>query len=60
MDKQVVEMLARLAGLGKALEQFPNDVALAAVAAEANLDHIKPVTDAAVEPWPPMRAGGGQ
>ncbi len=60
MDKQVVEMLARLAGLGKALEQFPGDVALAAAAAEGNLEHIKPVTDPAVEPWPPMRAGGGQ
>ena len=47
--------LARAAGLDKALEQFPEDVATATQAA-ANAGNAMPaLDDVAAEPWPPMR-----
>jgi len=52
MDKEIIEMLARRAGLAKALKEFPEDVT--DVAAK-----IKAPADPRAEPWPPMRAGEG-
>jgi hypothetical protein len=59
MDKEIIEMLARRAGLAKALKEFPEDVAAAANQAGDVASKIKPV-DVRAEPWPPMRAGEGQ
>jgi hypothetical protein len=51
--------IARAAGLDKAIEQFRDDViGAAASAAHARSAYSAP-TDPAVEPWPPMRTGGG-
>jgi hypothetical protein len=59
MDKATIELLARRAGLDKALAQFPEDVAAAATQAANVVEKIKQPTDPAAEPWPPMRAGSG-
>ena len=59
MDKEIIEMLARRAGLQKALAEFPDDVMAAAKQAGDVAAKIKPV-DPRAEPWPPMRAGKGQ
>ena len=59
MDKATMELLARRAGLAKALTEFPDDVAAAAKQAADVMSKIKQPTDPAVEPWPPMRAGRG-
>ena len=59
MDKATIDALARRAGLAKALEQFPDDVAAAAKQASDVMAKIKQPTDPAVEPWPPMKAGRG-
>jgi len=59
MDKTTIELLARRAGLAKALAEFPDDVAAAAHQAEAVMEKIKQPSDPAAEPWPPMRAGDG-
>jgi hypothetical protein len=59
MDKAMVELLARRAGLDKALAEFPDDVAAAAEQASIALARIKAPTDPHAEPWPPMRAGSG-
>ena len=56
---QIVEALARAAGLHKALADFPDDVAAAAAQALDNAGAVKVPTDPAAEPWPPMRAGVG-
>jgi hypothetical protein len=56
MDKEIIELLARRAGLQKALAEFPEDVAAAARQADDVAAKIKPVEPRA-EPWPPMRAG---
>ena len=58
MDKEIIEMLARRAGLQKALAEFPDDVAAAARQADDVASKIKPV-DPRAEPWPPMQAGKG-
>lgn len=55
----IVVALAKAAGLEKALEQFPDDIALAAAQAMNNTDGVKVPTDPAAEPWPPMQAGLG-
>lgn len=52
-------LLARRAGLDRALAQFPDDVAAAAAQAEGVAARIKAPADPAAEPWPPMRAGAG-
>jgi hypothetical protein len=57
MDKATLEVKARRAGLDKALAQFPEDVAAAAVQAETVARHIKAPADPRAEPWPPMRVG---
>ncbi|MFI5001119.1 MAG: hypothetical protein ACHQK9_14675 [Reyranellales bacterium] len=59
MDKATMEMLARRAGLDKALVEFPDDVAAAAKQAADVAVKMKTPTDPAAEPWPPMRAGEG-
>jgi hypothetical protein len=59
MDKELVAMLTRAAGLDKALAEFPDDVAAAAEQALGNKGSIAYPVDPAAEPWPPMRAGVG-
>ncbi|HEY1795757.1 MAG TPA: hypothetical protein VGG57_06530 [Stellaceae bacterium] len=59
MDQAEIEMLARRAGLDKALKEFPDDVAAAVNAATGSIARMKAPTDPRAEPWPPMRAGEG-
>ena len=59
MDKATLELLARRAGLDKALAQFSGDVAAAAEQAEGVVARMKAPTDPCAEPWPPMRIGAG-
>ena len=59
MDKAVIEVLARRAGLEKALAEFPEDVAAAAEQASGAIARMKAPTDPRAEPWPPMRTGAG-
>ena len=59
MDRQLVELLARAAGLEKALAEFPDDVLAAAEQALNNAGAVQVPADPAAEPWPPMRAGTG-
>ena len=59
MDKAIVELLARRAGLEKALAEFPEDVAAAAAQAETAVARIKAPADPRAEPWPAMRPGEG-
>ena len=59
MDKSTIDLLARRAGLDKALAQFPEDVAAAAGQAEGAVARMKAPIDPRAEPWPPMRAGAG-
>jgi hypothetical protein len=59
MDKVTMELLARRAGLAKALAEFPDDVAVAARQAADVASKIKLPADRAAEPWPPMKAGRG-
>ena len=58
MEKAVIELLARRAGLEKALAEFPEDVAAAAEQASGAVARMKAPTDPRAEPWPPMRTGG--
>jgi hypothetical protein len=59
MDKPMIELLARRAGLHKALTEFPEDVAAAAEQASGSVARMKAPTDPRAEPWPPMKAGTG-
>jgi hypothetical protein len=59
MDKATMELLARRAGLDKALAEFPEDVAAAAEQAGGSLARLKAPAAPQAEPWPPMRAGTG-
>ena len=59
MDKATMELLARRAGLDKALAEFPEDVAAAAKQAADVTSKIKAPASDGAEPWPPMRAGRG-
>jgi hypothetical protein len=59
MDKATIELLARQAGLDKALKEFPEDVAAAATQASSWVAKLKAPTDPRAEPWPPMKAGTG-
>jgi hypothetical protein len=59
MDQATIELLARRAGLDKALQEFPEDVAAAAQQASASLANMKAPTDPRAEPWPAMRTGAG-
>ena len=58
MEKVAIELLARRAGLAKALAEFPEDVAAAAEQASGSIARMKAPTDPRAEPWPPMRTGG--
>jgi hypothetical protein len=59
MDKPTIELLARRAGLAKALAEFPDDVMAAATQAANVVEKIRAPAEPAAEPWPPMRAGEG-
>jgi hypothetical protein len=59
MDQVTIELLARHAGLDKALAEFREDVAAAAKLASGSVSKMKAPTDPRAEPWPPMRAGTG-
>ena len=59
MDKAIIELLARRAGLDKALAKFPEDVTAAAEQASGSVAKMKVPTDPRAEPWPPMRTGTG-
>jgi hypothetical protein len=59
MDKEVMQALARRAGLDKALAEFPDDVAAAADQAASVMARIKAPEDPRAEPWPAMQAGDG-
>lgn len=59
MDKSTLELLARRAGLDKALAEFPDDVAAAAEQASGSVARMKAPVDPRAEPWPPMRTGAG-
>ena len=59
MDKELIGLLARAAGLDRVLAEFPDDIAAAAEQALTHRDAIAWPTDPAAEPWPPMRAGTG-
>jgi len=59
MDKQIMEAMAKAAGLDKALADHPGDVAIAAAQALDNAAAVQYPTDPAVEPWPAMKAGVG-
>jgi hypothetical protein len=59
MDKAMIELLARRAGLAKALSEFPEDVTAAAEQASGSVARMKAPTDPRAEPWPPMKAGTG-
>ena len=59
MDKATMDLLARRAGLDKALAEFPEDVAAAAEQASGAASKLTAPTDSRAEPWPPMRVGAG-
>ena len=59
MDKDLLERLARRAGLDKALAEFPDDVAAAAEQAASVMARIRVPEDPRAEPWPAMRPGEG-
>jgi hypothetical protein len=59
MEKAIVELLGRRAGLDKALAEFPEDVVAAAEQASGAVAKMKVPTDPRAEPWPPMRTGTG-
>ena len=59
MDKATIELLARRAGLDKALREFPEDVVVAATQASGSVAKMKAPSDPRAEPWPPMKAGTG-
>lgn len=60
MDKAEIELLARRAGLDKALADFPDDVVAAATAAGNAAARMKMPIDPRAEPWPPMKTGTGR
>jgi hypothetical protein len=59
MDQAIIELLARRAGLDKAVAGFPHNVAAAAKLASDSASRMKAPSDPRAEPWPPMRAGTG-
>jgi hypothetical protein len=52
-----VEVLARRAGLARALADHREDVHAAAAAAAAFTAGLFETDDVGIEPWPPMRVG---
>ena len=59
MDIVLMETLAGLAGLEKALAEFPEDVAAAFRQAGGHRDVMRAPEAPGAEPWPPMQAGDG-
>jgi hypothetical protein len=59
MDNELIFAMARAAGLGKAVADFPDDVLAAARQAFGNAGAVAIPADPAEEPWPPMRTGAG-
>ncbi|HEY6981852.1 hypothetical protein [Reyranella sp.] len=59
MDKEIVELLARRAGLDKTLAEFREDVFVAAQQAATVAQKLAAPVDVRVETWPPMRPGAG-
>ena len=58
---EAVKLMAHLASLQKALEEFPADVALAVQDAAHLVAQFTDLTiDPDVEPWPPMRVRGSR
>jgi hypothetical protein len=57
MSPEEIALLVRLAGLEKALAEFPDDVAAAIANAMQIRSGFAAPTDPAEEPWPPMRPG---
>lgn len=57
MDRAMIELLARRAGLDKALAEFPEDVAAAAEQASSAVARMRAPSEPRAEPWPPMRVG---
>ncbi len=57
MDEQLMEALARLAGLDRALAEHREDVIAAFSQASAHRGVMHAPEDPAAEPWPPMQAG---
>ena len=55
MEKAEILALARAAGLKKAAHEFPDDVVVAAHAAEQARNNFAPPENPTAEPWPPMR-----
>jgi len=60
MDKSTIELLARRAGLDKALAEFPDDVVAAATQASGAVARMQAPADPRAEPWPPMKVGAGR
>ena len=58
MDARMIEAIARRAGLEKAFEAYPDDVAAAAISAEKATDRIRQsigtLSEPLSEPWPAM------
>jgi hypothetical protein len=57
MDKDSIDVLARRAGLAKALAEFPDDVEAAAKLAAKIVEQLEDSADPTTELWPAMRAG---
>lgn len=55
-DDALFRALAHAAGLGKALEQFPDDVRAAYEQARRTGGAVPAPQNPTAEPWPPMRA----
>jgi hypothetical protein len=54
-DKPDLLTVARLAGIDTAIEMFPDDVAVAAAAAEHARNTLPPIDDPNSQPWPPVK-----
>jgi hypothetical protein len=58
LEQEDVLRIAEAAGLKKAVAQYRDDVLAAAKAAADARSAFPTAENAALEPWPPMRAGG--
>jgi hypothetical protein len=52
--------VARAAGLNQIVDQFPDDVLVAAQAVAQDRADLPTLDDLTAEPWPPMRIRSGQ
>jgi hypothetical protein len=58
-DETHALLIAEAAGLDKVIAEFRDEVLAAAKAAASARNAFTAPDDPAVEPWPPMRVGGG-